>query len=162
MKVVIGLFEQDDVITAVRRLTNNGFGYDDLSLMSSAAEMPDYLEGEPEESAAGGAALGAAAGGAAGALGSWAASTIPGFQNMFVSGLMATAVGGVIGGYLGSMYTARRESQTKLDVDEALEAGQILLVAKADDEAVAAIAVSQMERSGGQHVEIHTIPAEKT
>lgn len=157
MKIVIGLFTPEDVTTAVRRLTDHGFNYDDISLMSSRSEMPAYLEGDPEESAASGAAVGAAAGGAVGALSTWAVSAVPGFETMFVSGLMATAVGSVIGGYLGSMYAARGETQTKLDIDEALADGNILLVVRVE-KANAATAVTQMKQSQGEHIETHSIP----
>lgn len=160
MKIVTGLFTADDVITAVHRLTENNFSYNDLSLMSSAAEMPDYLEGEPEAAATSGAAVGAVAGGSIGALGTWVASAIPGFESMFVSGLITTAVGGVIGGYLGSLYTVRATSQTKLDIHEELEAGNMLMVVKTDGHNTQT-AVTLMTESNGQHIEMHTIPDEE-
>lgn len=160
MKIVTGLFTPEDAVTAIRRLTKQGFNYDDFSMMSSAEEMPDYLEGDPEESATSGAAAGAAAGGAVGALGSVAASTIPGFESMFVTGLMTTAVGGIVGGYLGSMYNVRAESQTKIDIHEALESGDILIVVRAT-KANANTAESVLNNSNGQHIEVHTIPAKE-
>lgn len=160
MKIITGLFSPEDAVVAIRRLTKQGFNYDDFSMMSSAAEMPDYLEGNPEKSATSGAAAGAAAGGAIGALGGVIASTIPGFETMFVSGLMTTAVGGVIGGYLGSLYNVRAESQTKIDIHEALESGDILIVVRAT-KANANTAEAIMNNSHGQHVKIHTIPAEE-
>ncbi|MAT98317.1 MAG: hypothetical protein CL608_14325 [Anaerolineaceae bacterium] len=160
MKIVTGLFTPEDAVKAIRRLTKQGFNYDDFSMMSSAEEMPDYLEGDPEDSATSGAAAGAAAGGAVGALGSVVASTIPGFETMFVTGLMTTAVGGVIGGYLGSMYNVRAESQTKIDIHEALEAGDILIVVRAN-KANVNTAESIMHNSSGKHIETHTIPAQE-
>lgn len=156
MKIVIGLFRPNDVIAAVRRLRENSFSYDDLSTMSSAAEIPDYLESDAEEAAAGGAATGAVAGGAVGALGTAAVSTIPGFESMFIAGLMTTALGSVIGGYLGSLYGVRAESQTEIDIHEALESGKILLVVKTDN-GNTETAVSLLEQSNGEHVEVHTV-----
>ena len=160
MKIVTGLFSPEDAVAVIRRLTKQGFNYDDFSMMSSVAEMPDYLEGDPEKSATTGAAAGAAAGSAVGALSSVAASTIPGFETMFISGLMTTAVGGVIGGYLGSLYNVRAETQTKIDIHEALESGDILIVVHVN-KASANTAKSIMKHSSGKHVEIHTIPAQE-
>lgn len=160
MKIITGLFSPEDAVAAIRRLTKQGFNYDDFSMMSSAAEMPDYLEGDPEKSATTGAAAGAAAGSAVGALSSVVASTIPGFETMFVSGLMTTAVGGVVGGYLGSLYNVRAESQTKIDIHEALEAGDILIVVRAQ-KSNEKTAESIMTNSNGKHIDIHTIPAEE-
>ena len=157
MKVVTGLFTPDDAVIALRRLRENGFDHENLSIISSSSPMPDYVEGEPEEAAASGAAVGAVAGGAIGALGPLAVSTIPGFGSMFAAGLMTTAMGGVIGGYLGSLYSVRAESQTEIDIHEELEAGKFMLLAKID-EAEAETAVSLMQKNNGQHVEIHTIP----
>ena len=159
MKIVTGLFSPEDALGVIRRLVRQGFTYDDLSMMSNVAEIPDYLEGKPEKSAASGAAAGAAAGGAIGALGSVIASTIPGFETMFVSGLMTTAVGGVIGGYLGSLYNVRNESQTKIDIHEALEAGDYLIITRAN-KANDKTAETIMTRSNGRHIEIHTIPTQ--
>ncbi len=160
MKIVTGLFSPEDAVAVIRRLVKEGFSYDDLSMMSSASEMPEYLEGDAEQSATSGAAAGAAAGGTLGAFGSVVASTIPGFETMFVSGLMATAVGGVVGGYLGSMYNTRAETQTKIDIHESLEAGNILIVVRAGENNVKT-AESLMDKNNGQHIEIHTIPAEE-
>lgn len=158
MKIVIGLFTPDEAVVAIRALREKGFSYDDLSMMSSAAQVPDYLEGDPEEGAVAGAALGAVTGGTVGALGAAVTATIPGFGSMIVSGLMATAVGGVVGGYLGSMYGARSESQTKLNVHEALESGDVLIIVKAEEEQRRKTAVAIMENNHGEHIEMHTIP----
>jgi outer membrane lipoprotein SlyB len=129
-------------------------------MMSSASDMPAYLEGDQEEAAGHGAAIRAVAGGSIGALGKVAASTIPGFESMFVSGLMATAVGSIMGGFLGSLYSVRAESQTEIDIHEALESGQILVVVQADENR-AETAVLLLEQNNGQNVEIHTIPPEQ-
>lgn len=161
MKIVTALFHPDHTIAAVRGLIENGFIYDDLSMMSSISDMPTYLEGEPEETAVTGAAVGAATGGAAGALGSVAASTIPGFETMFVSGLMATAVGTIIGGYLGSLYLVRADTQTEIDVHEALASGQILVVVRCENEDLAETAVTVLENNDGEDIETHTIPKEE-
>lgn len=164
MKIVIGLFYAKDAFAAARHLDADGFRFEDFSIISSGAEIPYEIEGElagePEVAAAGGATVGAVAGSSIGALGALVASTIPGLEAMFVSGLISTAAGGVIGGYLGSLYNVRAESQTEIDIDEALSEGQLLLVVKTS-EAMAGTAAALMEENGGQHVEIHAVPNEQ-
>jgi hypothetical protein len=160
MKIVTGLFTPEDGIVAIRKLIKQGFNREELSMMSSATQMPEYLEGEAEKSAASGAVIGAASGGVIGALGSVITSTFPGFENMIVSGLMATSVGTVVGGYLGSLYSVRAESQEEIDIHEALESGDILVVVRTD-ESKSESAKSILTANNGQHVESHTIPAEK-
>jgi len=160
MKIVLGLFTPKNAVSAIRRLIHDKFDYGDLSMMASATEMPEYLAGKPEKSAASGAAAGAAIGGTVGALGSLVASTIPGFETMSLAGLMTTAAGSVIGSYLGSLYNVRAASQTKIDIHEALESDQILIIVRAD-KARAKTARSILANSNGQHIETHTIPAEE-
>jgi uncharacterized membrane protein len=154
MKIVIGLFEPEDMIEAISNLTENGIIYDDISVISSATDMPQFLESESEEAAVSGAAVGAATGGVLGALGAWISPSIPGFESMFAAGLLTTTAGSVIGGYLGSLYSIRADDQTELDVHQELESGSTLLLIRADvleAEKVASI----MEDSGGRDVEIH-------
>ena len=158
MKVVTGLFTPENSVSVIRALLNNGYCREDLSIMSTAAQVPDYLAGEPEEAAVHGAALGAVAGGATGALGAVAASGIPGLENVLVSGLMATSIGSVIGAYLGSLYSVRAESQTEIDVHEELGEGKILILARLRNE-VDETAVSLMEEKGGEHIEVHQVAA---
>lgn len=156
MKVVTGLFGPNDLIIAVSGLTEERFDYEDLSVLSSASEMPSYLEGDPEDTAVSGAAVGAATGGVLGALGAWVSPSVPGFESMFATGLLTTTAGSVIGGYLGSLYSVRAESQTKLDVHKELEAGNMLLVVRTDEEG-ASTAASLMEEANGRDVEVHEI-----
>jgi hypothetical protein len=157
MRIVIGLFEPEDVFVAARRLMESSdLTSEDMSLLSSASEMPAEMEGEPEEAAASGATIGAATGSSVGALSTLVASTIPGLEAMFVSGMMATAAGGLIGGYLGSLYSVRAESQTKIDIKDQLAAGQLLLVVKTGESESAKVK-SILEANQGEHVEIHEI-----
>jgi len=157
MKIVTGLFTPEDAFATIDYLTDNGFTYSDLSLVSSARDIPAYLEGDSEESAAAGAVVGGVAGGALAALGTWVSSTIPGFESMVVAGLLSTAIGGVVGAYLGSLYTVRAETQSETNIVEALAQGKFLLVVNAD-EMGAETAVSFMSK--GENVEIHVIPVE--
>lgn len=161
MKIVTGLFNPSDAMTAVGALTDNGFSHEDISMMSSVSEVPEFLEGEPEESAATGAAVGAVTGGAIGALSAFAVSAIPGFESYFVSGVMATTAGTVLGGYLGSLYTMRADEQTKIDIHEELDKGKILVIVQAT-EATAEKGHSLMEESNGAHVETHDVPKDET
>jgi hypothetical protein len=161
MKIITALLNPDDLLSAISDLTDIGFTYKEISLISSVENVPQFLEGEPETKALGGAAAGAAAGGLAGALGAWVAPSIPGFEAMLATGLLTTAAGSVIGGFLGSIYTVRAESQTKLDVHEALEAGSILLLV-ADYGARAEQAAAILDEHDAQHIEIHELPEGET
>lgn len=154
MKIVTGLFSRNNVNDTIGYLTDNGFTLEDISLIASPSNIPDYLEGDAEESAAAGATVGAVAGGALAALGTWASSTIPGFESAMVAGFLTTAVGGAIGAYLGSIYTVRATEQTALTIDKELADGKLLLIVRAD-EANVETAVSLMAK--GEHVEVHTI-----
>lgn len=156
MKAVTGLFTPSDTQRAVDRLHEMGFAYEDLSIISSVPHMPEYLEGEPEESAVSGAAVGALTGGTLAALGTWAVAAVPGFETMVAAGFLNTAAGSVIGGFLGSLFAVRAESQAKLDVHEELSLGKILLVVRAGDRR-AETAASLMEKSSGEHVVVHEI-----
>lgn len=160
MRIVTGILSPDDTTEVVQRLVDSGFSYDDLSLMTSAAEMPEFLEGDAEESAVSGAALGAITGGAFGALGTFVASTLPGFQSMVVSGLMATSMSGVIGAYLGSLYSVRAEKQTEIDVHEALEQGDVLVVIRTTPENED-LAIEYLEEVDGRDVAAHEISEEE-
>ncbi|MBK8901626.1 MAG: hypothetical protein IPM53_10620 [Anaerolineaceae bacterium] len=160
MKIVTALFAPEDVQPAIEHLTSSGIPREMLSLISSAGEIPIYLEGEPEKSAVSGALLGAVSGGTIGALGSVVVSTIPGFDvPMLVSGLMSTTLSGVVGAYLGSLYSVRADTEEQIDVHEELEAGRILLLIKTTEEEADA-AKELLAETHGEHVDIHPIPAE--
>lgn len=160
MRIVTAIFAPEAVESAVEYLTTKNIPRENLSLISSTADMPTYLEGEPEKSAVSGALLGAVSGGTMGALGSVAVSNIPGFDiPILVSGLMATTLSGVVGAYLGSLYSVRADTQEHIDIHEELEAGRVLLLIRTMEEEADAIK-ELLEEANGAHVEIHTIPAE--
>lgn len=163
MKIITGVFQPEDTILIIRRLINHGFRYEDLSMMSAISNLPKYLEEvESEDAAITGAAAGAVAGSSVGALSSWAVSTIPGLESVFVTGfLMATAIGRVVGGYLGSLYSVRADDQPKIDIHDELAAGKILVVVKISGKVDAETAVDVMEQSNGEHVNAHIIPHEE-
>ncbi len=160
MKVTTGLFSPKNAIKAIRTLIEQGYERDDLSMISSTSEIPEFLEGEQEEAAATGAVVGAVTGGATGALGAAAVSTIPGLENLLISGLMSTTLGSAVGAYLGSLYTVRAESQTELNIHNELGEGKILIVVKLKGEADET-AVHVMQEAGGEHVETHQIEESK-
>ncbi|MCC6604208.1 MAG: hypothetical protein IT327_13425 [Anaerolineae bacterium] len=160
MRIVTAIFAPQAVEAAIEYLTTNHVPRQSLSLIGSAAELPTYLEGEPEKSAVSGALLGAVSGGTMGALGSVAVSQIPGFDiPMLVSGLMATTLSGVVGAYLGSLYSVQADTEEQINVHEELAAGRVLLLVKTTEDAADAIK-ELLEETDGAHVEIHTIPTE--
>lgn len=162
MKIITGLFQPEDAIFTVRRLINHGFGREDLSMVSTIADLPQYLEEvESEDAAVTGATAGAVTGSSVGALSSWAVSTIPGLESVFVTGfLMATAIGGIVGGYLGSLYSVRADENSKINMHDELAAGKVLVVVKISGKSDAETAVTIMEESSGEHVHAHVIPEE--
>lgn len=160
MNIVIGIFTPEDGSKAIHQLLNHGFPREDLSVMTSVAEVPQFIEneieGEPEASAGQGAAVGAAAGSAVGALGAFAASAIPGFETFSLAGLIATAAGGTIGAFLGGLYNTRAETQTYIDLHEKIESGFVLLMVQ-DTASTSEQAAAIMKENGGQDVEIHDL-----
>lgn len=156
MKMVTGLFTPTNAFRTLDHLMENGFVNDDLSMISSVAQVPDYLEGEPEDAAVSGTVAGAFVGGTLAALGTWGVSTIPGFETMLAAGFLNTAAGSVIGGFLGSLYKVRAESQTTIDIHEELASGKMLMIVKTDAQG-ADMACALMEQGEGESIEIHDI-----
>jgi len=72
---------------------------------------------------------------------------------------MATTLSGVVGAYLGSIYSVRADTQEQVDVHEELEAGRVLLLVKTTEETADAVKELLEERDGA-YVEIYNIPAE--
>jgi len=156
MNVVTGLFKPTNAFRTLDRLMENGFAKDDLSMISSVAQMPDYLKREPEDAAVSGTVAGALVGGTLAALGTWGVSTIPGFETMLAAGFLNTTAGSVIGGFLGSLYKVRAESQTTIDIHEEIASGRILMMVKADAQG-SEMAHALMEEGEGESIEIHDI-----
>lgn len=158
MITVFGLFEPAAVRPALERLAAVGYGTTDLSVVTLPGNIPDYLMGEAQQAAGEGMAVGAVTGSLMGVLGTLAASTIPGMEFTVVSGLLGTAAGGAVGAYLGGLYTMRAETQDEIDLKDALDQGDVLLLIHTTD-ARAEQAAALMEEAGGRHVETHSIPA---
>ena len=156
MNMVIGLFTLENLGPAVQQLTESGIDRSDLSTVATVANIPDQLLGEPEKAAVHGAEIGAATGGVLGAIGSVALSGIPGLEGSVASGLMATVAGGVLGGYLGSLYNTKAETQEATAIDEALANGEVLLIVQTTAEGTESVA-ALMAQAGGHDIETHAI-----
>lgn len=161
MNTVLALFEPEAIRPALETLSANGFGSDELAVVSLPGHIPDYLMGEAQSAAGEGMAVGAATGGLMGILGTLAASTIPGLELTVVSGLLGTAAGGAVGAYLGGLYTMRAETQDEIDLKDALDAGEVLLLVHTT-EARAERAAELLAAAGGRHVETQTIPKDES
>ena len=162
MKAVIGIFEEKDKIkTAVARLKEAGFPESDLALITrhQVEEVHDVLDQEPEETAVRGAVVGSSIGGVLGLLGGITVVTVPGVGPMLASGLLATATGSVLGGYLGSMHASRTEDQPEHELKKALGERKVILLVRVQDmneESARTI----MQQSGGNYLETHEISPE--
>lgn len=160
MKAITGFFESDKISNVVHKLMENGIEQNSLSTVSSEQNVPEYIEGEPEEVAADGAAIGAVIGGSVGMLGSAAASAIPGFETSIVAGFMGTAGGAALGTYLGSIYSVRAnrelvEGKTMIDL---LNEGHTLLIVTAMDDDTLNRAEEVLINAGAANIETHTVP----
>jgi hypothetical protein len=164
MKAVIGVFDEKDKIkTAVTRLKEAGFAESDLGLITGyqVEEVDDLLDQEPEETAVTGAVIGSGIGGVLGLLGGITVLTVPGVGPMLASGLLATATGSVVGGYLGSLYASRKEDQPEHELKKALSERKLILFARVQDmneESARTI----MQQSGGNYLETHKVSPEAT
>lgn len=162
MEIVTGLFsEHRQAHQVLAALQQAGFDRERLSLITAvnAQDMPN-LEEKLEKTAVEGAALGGTLGGLLGLLGSIAVVPLPGFGPMLASGLIATTAGGVLGGYLGSMYNVRAASKTELNVKEELADGAVLLVVHTDGIQIKPTATEIIKDGGGEYVEHHVVDEE--
>jgi hypothetical protein len=162
MKIVTGLFrDQKQAQQVLATLQQAGLDRDRLSLITAvnAQELPD-LEEQPEKTAVEGAALGGTLGSLLGLLGSIIVVPLPGFGPMLASGLMATAAGGVLGGYLGSVYSVRAASKTELNIKEELADGAVLMIVHIDGIQTKPTAAEIIKKGGGAYVEQHDLDSE--
>jgi hypothetical protein len=162
MKAVIGVFEQkENIKMAVTQLKEAGFSEDDLALITSyqVEDVPDILGEEPEKTAVTGALVGSGIGGALGLLGSIVILPVIGIGALVASGLMATASGSILGGYLGSLYATRIEDEPEHELKVALAEGKVLLLAHVE-ESNEEMARTIMRQSGGSYLETQEISPE--
>ena len=158
MKVVTALMLPEEARQAARGLAARGFTREELFFTNDVSRVPEYLSGEPEEAAVGGAALGAIIGTVIGFLGSWLIFTLLDVESSFIIGIILAAVGFVVGGYLGSLYLVRAESQTRMDIHEELDEGKWLLMVKANRKNPET-AVTLLQQNNGEHIETHDVPS---
>ena len=162
MKAVIGVFDEKDKIkTAVTRLKQAGFAENDMTLITryQVEEVDDVLDEEPEETAVTGALVGSGIGGVLGLLGGISVVTVPGVGPMLASGLLATAIGSVLGGYLGSMHASRREDEPEHELRKALGERKLILFVRVQDTNEES-ARTILRQSGGDFLETHEISPE--
>lgn len=167
MKAIVGVFESKKVSDVVHRLMEQGFDQNNLSTISNQSNVPDYVEGEPEEAAADGAAIGAVVGGSVGLLSSAAIATIPGFETSIVTGFMGTAGGAALGTYLGSIYSVRANQEVEgaeeagKSIDDLLDEDNTLLVVTTTSDEMAEKAKETLTQAGGSHIGVHALPEEE-
>ncbi len=150
----VGLFNEvrkvDDILAALRQV---GVPDDALAVLVSAeaSEVSNILKDEAAEGAAMGAAAGGGLGATAGLLGSLALLPVPGLNVAAATGIMASAVGGVGGGFLGALFGSRAEENTELQLKEQLAQGGVLIIAGVDVTNEDRV-VATLKRHGGRFV----------
>lgn len=150
MRTVTGLFDSyDDARAAVKALEDAGVSSDDISIVSHKDGKED-VEGQGNNAAEGagtGAGIGAAAGGAGGLLAGLGLLAIPGVGPVVAAGwLVATAAGavagavagGAAGGIVGAMIESGVSENDAHLYAEGVRRGGSLVVAKVDEDKVAA------------------------
>lgn len=150
MRTVTGLFDSyDDARAAVKALEDAGVSSDDISIVSHKDGKED-VEGQGNNAAEGagtGAGIGAAAGGAGGLLAGLGLLAIPGVGPVVAAGwLAATAAGavagavagGAAGGIVGAMIESGVSENDAHLYAEGVRRGGSLVVAKVDEDKVAA------------------------
>ncbi|MCA9971477.1 MAG: hypothetical protein KC425_14730 [Anaerolineales bacterium] len=158
MKIAAGIFAMDEVSEVTEALEAAGFSAADLSFFTATQtdEAVDLLRQEPEQTAVQGALLGGALGSVMGLLGSIAVIPIPGVGPVLASGIMATATGGAVGTFLGSIYSVRAESRPVLRLKEALAEGQVLVAVHVTEDN-AARAEQVLRDADGEIVNIYEV-----
>lgn len=157
MKAVVGVFNSENVQSALDALVSSGFQPDSVKKLTSADEIPAYLEGEPEKTASQGWLLGSVIGAVLGAALGWLVMSMYSMQYIVLTVLISAAAGAAIGGYLMSLYSVRADEALDMDIREALGEGRSLLVVHADA-AAAERAARIMRHSRSEHVETYLLP----
>lgn len=152
----IGIFESSDQINdAVSALRGAGAADECLTLLASAeaAEVADIVGAEPDSGVLQGALVGTGIGGALGALGTIALVAVPGVGPILASGIIATLSGSTIGGYLGTLYGMRAETNDIIEMKKSLSKDSIILIAQANDQNVAESYRTILETEGSSWTE---------
>ena len=142
---------QGQVESAISALKSDGYADNQISLLAheTAQDVSDLLAGVSETDAAQGAAVGGGLGAALGLLGAVAVTPVPGIGPFVASGIMASAVTGIGGGYLGALFSTRSGTRSPIEMKERMEreGGATLIVhstAKLDN------AIRLLEQNGGE------------
>lgn len=159
MQIMTALFpNHDKAADAIAALIENGIDKDAMTLISAAdeqsAQIRELINEAPQKTAVSGAAAGGVTGSLLGLLGGIFLMPLPGVGPVLASGMITSAAGGVLGGYLGSLYALRAESQSEIDIKEALTAGKLLLAVNIENDNSKVIAQS-LKEAGGEHIEQH-------
>jgi len=155
---VISLFETTDIVNeAIDALRQANVSDASMTLLASAnaADVKDIVGVEPDNAALEGALVGTGIGGALGALGSIALVAIPGVgAAILASGLIATLSGGVLGGYLGSLYGMRADTHHIIDMKNTISPDSIVLIVQTDSDEQAKSYSELLENQGSEWIEI--------
>ncbi|VEF48574.1 membrane protein [Bacillus freudenreichii] len=112
-KYVVGSYDtEQEAVSAIEQLKNQGYNQDDISVISKNRQEVDHITHETDTKAPEGAATGAATGGVLGGLGGVLAGlgtlAIPGIGPVIaagpiVAGLSGAAAGAGVGGLAGAL-----------------------------------------------------------
>lgn len=160
MKAVVGFFDFGEARSAQDALVVGGFRPEDLTVLTTIEDMPEYLEGEPEKMASWGWLIGTVLGAAVGALIGWLVMSRYSMQFIALTVLLSAAIGGAIGGYLLALYLVRADAEPDLDIRAALSEGKSLLVAMTNGASVKR-AIRIMNRNHSSHTLTYPVPAEE-
>jgi len=80
---------------------------------------------------------------------------------MIAAGMLTTAAGSVIGAFLGSIFNVRAESQTEIDVHDALANGKYLLIASVKEDQIEEV-TGLFEAGQGFDLEVIDVPEANT
>jgi hypothetical protein len=159
MKAIMGTFDaRQQIEETLDALKEAGFEPRDIALLTTyeAEEVRDMLGEEPEKTAVEGAVVGSGIGSVLGLLGSAIVLPIPGAGPLLAAGIMATASGGVLGGYLGAIYASRAESEPEYRLKELLSEDKVLLIVRVN-ESNETMAHQIMEEAGGKYLKVHEV-----
>ncbi len=149
-RTVVGVYSnENEVISAVRRLHEMGYAKDEISILARDPDRFGNLEHltdimpETPASAASGAATGAVTGGLIGGIGALLASlgvlAIPGVGPFLAAGPIVAALGGgaagaAVGGVVGALIGLGVDKGDAQNYEHALERGDLLVLVRAEDD----------------------------
>jgi uncharacterized protein YjbJ (UPF0337 family) len=159
---VSGVYAPDEARTAYDRMSERyGYGPDDVNIAMSDETRQRYFADQPEsraaEAAGKGGGIGMGVGAALGAIVATASAiTVPGL-GLIVAGPIAGAIAGAgtgaaAGTVLGAMVGATMPKDRVADYEKAVRDGDVVMSARARDEAHAAEIERDMTSYGGRNI----------